>query len=104
MEFGDLEGINMSDEEIKIYVALYFDFTNKEEYDNVCSFIKQTGISSEAVKQGLLNYIDKRINDFKEFEKVDMKDFVNALNVIVKQSIEKFKKKNSISVKYYIEK
>lgn len=65
----------MSDEEIKNYVALYFDFTNKEEYDNVCNFIKQTGNSKEEVKHGLLSYIDKRINDYKDFEKVDMKDF-----------------------------
>jgi hypothetical protein len=66
----------MSDEEIKNYIALYYDFVNDNEYDNVCNFIKQLGTTKEAVKQGLLNYIDKRINDYKEFEKVDMKDFM----------------------------
>lgn len=66
----------MSDEEIKNYIALYFDFVNIEEYNIVCSFIKQTGTSKEEVKQGLLNYIDKRIDDYKAFEKVDMKDFM----------------------------
>lgn len=66
----------MSDGEIKNYIALYFDFVNDEEYDNVCNFVKQTGSTKEEVKQCLLNYIDKRINDYKEFEKVDMKDFM----------------------------
>lgn len=55
----------MSDEEIKDYIALYFQFNNEQEYDNVCAIIRETGTSKDDVRLGLIKYIDKRIESDK---------------------------------------
>lgn len=66
----------MTDEEIKQKVSLYFEFTDDNDYDMACEYIKKTGDSTEDVKQGLINYIDLQINILKKFDEIDMKDFM----------------------------
>jgi len=77
----------MSDNEIKDYIALYFQFDTEQEYDNVCNQIKETGVSESEVKFGLLKYINNRIKSNKIMYDNATGDFASNIKLAASRNI-----------------
>lgn len=78
----------MSDEEIKNYIALYFQFDDEQEYTLLCNKIKENGTSRNEVRLGLLKYVNKQIESNKLIYHSATGDFTSHIKAKASRDIK----------------